>query len=232
MEKDRTTKIVAICALLVGVVGLSLGFAAFSQILTISSSATVTPTDNMYIYFASSDELTSEGEIVADLVGASPAQYDYVDSIAVEHKASIDNSDPKSPTITDLRADFTTPGQSVSYSFYAYNAWEYAAYLKAINIDSTKTCTAKSGSLSDDETIKAAQEEKIAAACEGISVSVKVGNDTAVSSTVGNISNHELASLSFEPIVVTITYAEGSSVADTDFDVVFSDITLNYSSTN
>ena len=228
MEKDRTTKVVAICALLLAVVGVSLGFAAFSQNLKISSTATVTPSDNMYIYFASDDEKTGEGEIVAEPVGATPAQYDN----DVEHKAVIDNSNNKAPTITGLRADFTAPGQSVTYSFYAYNAWEYEAYLKAINIDATKTCVAKSGTLSADETIKAAQEEKIAEACNGISISVKVGTDEAVTATTGNINNHTLASDAFEPVVVTITYAAGSSVADTDFDVTFGDITLNYSSTN
>ena len=116
MEKDRTTKVVAICALLLAVVGVSLGFAAFSQNLKISSTATVTPSDNMYIYFASDDEKTGEGEIVAEPVGATPAQYDN----DVEHKAVIDNSNNKAPTITGLRADFTAPGQSVTYSFYAY----------------------------------------------------------------------------------------------------------------
>lgn len=228
MEKDRTAKTVAICALLLAVVGVSLGFAAFSQGLTISSSATVTPSDNMYIYFASSNQKTDGGAIVAEPVSATPAQFDG----DTEHKAIIDNSDSKSPKITDLRADFTAPGQSVSYSFYAYNAWEYDAYLKTININAAKTCTAKDGSLSTDESIKASQEAKITAACDGISLSVKVGNDAAVSTTTGNIDNHILAKDGFEPVVVTITYAADSSVADTDFNVTFGDITLNYSSTN
>lgn len=235
MEKDRTTKVVAVCALLLAVVGVSLGFAAFSQNLKISSTATVTPSDNMFIYFASSDQKNGEGEIVADPVGANPAQYDNQDDTSVEHKAVIDNSNNKAPTITGLRADFTAPGQSVSYSFYAYNAWEYDAYLKAINIDATKVCEAKDGSLSDDETIKASQEAKIVEACKGISISVKVGeadNAVNVNTTTGDIDNHVLGDDAFEPVVVTITYAAGSSVADTDFDVTFGDITLNYSSTN
>lgn len=228
MEKDRTAKTVAICALLLAVVGVSLGFAAFSESLTIKSSATVTPSDNMYIYFASSNQKTDGGEIVASDVSASPAQFDG----DVEHKAVIDNSVSKSPKITGLRADFTSPGQSVRYSFYAYNAWEYDAYLKTINIDATKTCTAKEGTLSANESIKDSQEAKIEAACAGISLSVKVGNDEAVTATTGNIDNHILAEDGFEPVVVTISYAEGSSVADTDFNVAFGDITLNYSSTN
>ena len=48
MEKDRSTKIIAIAALLIGIVGLSLGFAAFSNTLTISSSAEVTPDQSAF----------------------------------------------------------------------------------------------------------------------------------------------------------------------------------------
>ena len=42
MEKDRSGKIIAIVALFVAVVGLSLGFAAFTTSLTIDTAANVT----------------------------------------------------------------------------------------------------------------------------------------------------------------------------------------------
>ena len=239
MEKNRSSKFIIILILLLVVVGVSVGFAAFSQNLTISSKAKVKPNNNMYIYFASQDTKV-DNKIVADPVSASPAQYDEVGGESVEHKAIIDNTyaSEQSPKITDLRADFTEPGQTVSYSFFVYNAWEYDAYLKNITIDSTKECTAKEGTLSDDETTRNAQIAKINNACNGISISIKVGNDNAVSETTNNIDNHVLRAegsnggTGFEPVVVTITYAANSSVADTDFDVTFGDITLNYSSQN
>ena len=43
MEKERHIKILSIIALVLAIAGMSLGFAAFSSTLTISSSATVTP---------------------------------------------------------------------------------------------------------------------------------------------------------------------------------------------
>ena len=43
MRKNQKQKIMAIVALCISVLGLTLGFAAFSNTLTISSSATVTP---------------------------------------------------------------------------------------------------------------------------------------------------------------------------------------------
>ena len=239
MEKNRSSKIMLIAFLLLAVIGVSAGFAAFSNNLTISSKAKVRPNNNMYIYFASQNTKVN-GKIVADPVSATPTQYDVVEGVQTEHTATIDNTyaSEQSPKITDLRADFTEPGQQVTYSFYVYNAWEYDAYLKNITIEDTKTCTAKEGALSDNATTRAQQEERIANACQGISISIKVGNDSAVSTTTTNINNHVLKAdgsnggTGFEPVVVTISYAEGSSVSDTDFDVVFGDITLNYSSQN
>ena len=43
MEKTRQIKILSIVALVVAIAGMTLGFAAFSTTLSISSSATVTP---------------------------------------------------------------------------------------------------------------------------------------------------------------------------------------------
>ena len=239
MEKNRTTKLVVVAILFVTVLGLSLVFAAFSQNLKITPSASVDPKNNMYIYFTSAD--TKNGnEIIVDPVSASPTQYDINGGNQVEHFAIIDNTyaSTQSPKITGLRADFTEPNQTVTYTFYVYNAWEYDVYLKNIIIDNTKECVAKEGTLSQDETTAAQQREKIANACDGISVSVKVGNDAAVKTTTSDISNHVLAysghngATGFEPVVVTIEYAENSSVSDTDFNVTFGDITLNFSSQN
>ena len=47
MEKDRGGRVIAIVALLVGVVGLTIGFAAFTNTLTIQSDASVTPDDSL-----------------------------------------------------------------------------------------------------------------------------------------------------------------------------------------
>ena len=47
MEKDRRARVIAIAALLVGVVGLSLGFAALTNTLTIRSEAAVDVDDNV-----------------------------------------------------------------------------------------------------------------------------------------------------------------------------------------
>ena len=200
-------------ALCIAIVGLSIGFAAFSNNLTINSNATVSPyASDFDVNFSNSN--TSEQDGTVSGVGTNSA---------TAEDATIDNSN--SPTITGLKANFTEPGQKVTYSFYAHNAGKYVAYLNNVtyaNVNSktaTKVCTAGDGT---DATM-------VEAACNGISVSVKVKNDTYTGS-MNRITNHLLGLDEYEEVVVTIEYASSASRADGDFEVAFGDITLTYDS--
>ena len=213
MERDRSAKIIAIVALCVAVAGLSIGFAAFSNDLKIESNATVTPNPNDFdVNFSTVDT----SEIAGTVTGVGT-------NSATAEDATIDNSG--SPKITGLRANFTEPGQKVTYSFYAHNAGKYAAYLNSVtyaNVSgktATKVCTAGEGT---DAT-------KVEAACNGISVSVEVGTEKYTGS-MDTISNHLLNIDAYKPVVVTIEYNSGASRADGDFEVAFGDITLTYDS--
>ncbi|MBD9099168.1 hypothetical protein EGP98_06225 [bacterium] len=215
MEKNRTVQLIAILALVVGVIGLSIGFAAFSNTLKIKSSATVAPDkDTLNVDFSSSPTEVEANEItaVSNPVGL------------ITTKATIDNT--SDPVIKNLSATFTEPGQKATYSFYAYNAGHLQAYLKSIiygNVsDNTtnKVCTAKEGTT----------DALVQKACNGISVKVKVGSEAETNSSVASISNHALTKGQAEPVIVTLEYAQDADRADGDFTVAFGDITLNYSS--
>jgi hypothetical protein len=215
MEKNRKIQVIAIAALVVGVVGLTIGFAAFSNVLTIKSSANVSPDASSFnVDFSSSSTEVLTDEIVPTVTPDT----------LVATNATIDNSN--SPTISNLKATFTEPGQKAVYTFYAYNKGELDAYLKSIvyaNVSgqtSTKICTAGTGTT----------DELVQKACSGISVKVKVGSESETNSGIASISNHKLVKKTSELVTVTIEYQEGSEVADGDFTVSFGDITLNYSS--
>ena len=215
MEKNRTGQIIAVFALVVGVVGLSIGFAAFSNTLKIQTSATVTP-DSSTLNVDFSSSLT---EVVTNDITpvATPSSLVVTD-------AKIDNT--TDPTISNLSATFTEPGQSVVYEFYAFNAGELKAYLKSIVYEnvasktSNKVCVAADGT--DDALVQKA--------CDGISVKVKVGSEAETSSGIASIKNHALAKGVGEKVTVTLEYAQGAERTDGDFTVSFGDITLNYSS--
>jgi hypothetical protein len=222
MEKQNGTRMLSLVALCVALVGVSLGFAAFSNTLTISSSANVNPSTSTF----NVDFSNSASDVVAGTVKGSAT------TGATAGDATIVNGSDSTASITGLSATFTNIGQSVTYTFYAHNKGEYDAFLNSItygNADGSESqfrvCTPGSG----------ADATMVSNACNTISVSVKVGNDDAVTSSSATISNHKLAIGDNETVVVTITYAGDSSVdnsarADGPFTVAFGDISLTYGS--
>lgn len=209
MEYNKTYKIIAIVALLLGIVGVTLGYAAFSSTLKIESSAEVVPNGtNFNVDFSS-----SSSSVVTDDI--TPTLSDNVTGFSATN-AEIDNSG--NPVISNLHATFTEPGQSATYTFYAYNAGQYLAYLNSIVFTGNKTCTARTNT----------NQGLVDTACTGISLSVQVSGIDATTSSVASISNHSLAIGAADTITVVIEYAAGSGRADGDFDVTFPDVTLTY----
>ena len=215
MEKNRNAQVIAIVALVVAVLGLSVGFASFSNVLNIQASANVKPdSSTLNVDFSSSIDIVTVAEITPT---ATP-------NSIVTTNATIDNS--ADPTISNLSATFTEPGQSVVYKFYAYNAGELNAYLKSIvyanvaSSNATKVCTAKEGTT----------DALVQKACENILVKVKVGNELETATGKASITGHSLAKKTGEMITVTLEYAAGAERTDGDFSVAFGNITLNYSS--
>lgn len=216
MEKNRNSKVIAIAALLVAVVGLSLGFAAFSNTLHINSSANVTPTNTFSVDFSSSDT-------ALEINPVTPVKFP---TTILATDATIENN--IEPTITGLSATFSEPGQSATYTFYATNNGEYDAFLKSItyanaaDATSFRVCTAEQDSGATDSLVQAA--------CDDIQVSVQVGADTATTGSVPTITQHSLLKGAFEPVVVKIEYLANGDRADGNFSVAFGDISLLYSS--
>ena len=214
MEKDRSSKVIAVVALLVAVIGLSVGFASFSSTLTISSSANVTPnSDTFKVVFSSNGTILTTEAVIGDVTGTG----------ASATNATINND--TNPTISGLAANFTEPGQKVVYTFYAHNSGEYDAFLKSVTYanvtgkSESKVCTAGSGTT----------ETLVTNACDDISVKVNVGTTNTTASTA-DITGHSLLKGAFEQVTVTIEYAADGDRADGDFSVSFGDISLVYSS--
>ncbi len=215
MEKNRTGQVIAFIALFVGIISLSIGFAAFSNTLTIKSNATVTPDSGIFNVDFSDDSTKVLVDPVTPVV---------TPNTLVATNGTIDNTG--SPTISNISATFTEPGQKAVYTFYAYNAGELDAYLKSIAFanatggSTTKVCTALTGTT----------DSLVQEACKGITLSVQVGSEAATIGSVSSITGHKLAKASSDTVVVTLEYAVNSASADGDFTVTFGDVTLNYSS--
>ncbi len=220
MKNDREVRIISIVAILLAVIGISLGFAAFSTSLKISSSATVQPEDTFRVEFSTKDGSLLEGAVTPT---TSPEE----DGITASN-ATITNQGNQ-VKITGLHVVFTKPGQSATYTFYIANTGKYDAYLKEIiyaNVSSEsskKTCTPKV-----ESTLSSSSQQ----ACNGILLKVKVGENLEKTDTDSAITNHLLSKGKYEKIEVTISYEKEATMADDSFDVKFGDVTLTYKSTD
>lgn len=240
MEKERGGKIIAIVALVIGVVGLTIGFAAFSNTLTISSSAEYNPDNNIFnVDFSSTTGSVVDGNLAPKTL--TPATDGPSGATATISNAS-------DPTITGIKATFTEPGQSVVYEFYTRNAGEIEAFLRSVTFEAAsptagtvsnvvtvgsgfKTCT----QLTKGTPGNPATVTTMTAACEDINLTLTLGTENMTGGKTRNAfttaTAHDLAANAEEKVTLTISYPAGSDRADGDFTVNFGDITFLYSST-
>ena len=206
MEKQRQIKILSIVALVLAISAMTLGFAAFSTTLSISSSASVTPSSADFAVKFS----TSSTSLVTDAVVPSSK----TTGLTTTNGTIVNGA---SPTLTNLSATFTSPGQYAEYTVYARNSGEYTAYLNNINYLGEKICIASTGTT----------ESLVQSACEDINVKVTIGSTTYDDTTP--ISSHPLAKGVSEAVKVKLEYAENGKAVDGSFKITFPSISLVYS---
>ena len=116
-NRDNGGKIIAVIALVLAVVGLSIGFAALQTKLEINGTAEVTGGKTWDIKFVDS-------------------------SLKVDKVGSAQSTDPtvSATTIKDYKVTLAKPGDKVSYYFQVTNAGSFDAKLDSITIG-TPTCS-------------------------------------------------------------------------------------------
>ena len=206
MEHNRKEKLLMIIALIFGMVSLSVGFAAFSISLNISSQASVTPSsDTFSVKFSIVDDsLVEEGIVPSSKTSG-----------VTTSNGIIDNS--TNPIITNLSANFTNPGQYVEYTFYARNEGEYTAYLNNINFIGDKICVGDAGTT----------ESLVQSACDDINITVTIGG-VSYTETM-QITGHILNRKSSEQITVRLEYLSSGSSVDGAFSISFPNVVFVYS---
>ena len=206
-------KKIIIIGLLILVMCLGIGFAAFSTTLKINGKAKVSPNaSNFKVEFAKSVRSSSD--------------YDRSDVEGVSTPNNLDSNPGEftdATTFENASVTFTEDGQSIDYKFYIVNAGKYDAHITNINIGNKK-CTP------DNDTDLTLADS----ACDSINLSVILGNPdhqtTYTESTP--IENHVLNKGDWEQIIVRITYPEGSQLPDGDLAVEWSFIEIYAATTS
>lgn len=239
MEKSRSIKVMSIIALVVAIVGMSLGFAAFSTTLNISSSAMVTPNEDDF-----SIEILGQDE--NEEFFSLNSSFGFADNGAVASSAKITNG--KTPYIGDINIGFSEPGQTVTYSFMIKNTGKYMTYLKSGKIklldgmgDVIECSTSESSNVS---------KELMDAACDAIDIRlILIREPENPDSYFGNVSLRDVFSIvgtdpssfgsSFfiEPsgemaMSLVVIYNSNGARADGDFEVKLASCELEFSTTS
>ena len=171
MEHTRKQKLFIVMALFIAIASLSIGFAAFSTTLNISSSASVNPnSDNFKVKFSSSADSLAVNPIKPEVSGVERPN---------ASNATIINS--LTPSISNISVTFANWGYA-SYTAYIRNEGEYTAYLNSIIFNGDKVCAA----------VGDTSESLVQEACEDISISVKIGEDATRYTETTEFSNVSL----------------------------------------
>lgn len=209
---NRNSRIVTIIALVIGVLALTIGFAAFTQTLSINNSAAeVKPSNSLNVHFPTSGTVTPT-VVGTGVSGAS---------------LTLNNG----TTITGLKGNFNAPGQSVTYNTTIINDSSYAAYLTAVTFSkSSASCSPLTGSSNP------ASSSTLTAVCGNMKMHVTVGSSGSylvndATSTQATIAGKSIAAGSSVPVVVKLEYT-GSAVPDGDFSVDFGNISFAFNSTD
>lgn len=214
MEKNKDGKVIAIVALIVAVVALSVGFAAFEDSLTISGTASALRSNDAFDGTVGSDlrysantakcYLTEDNEKTA-LTGAN------VGTLDGDSWSGI--SVPLGNTATSVTCEATIENNS-----------GYTAYLKSIGVNSGLSCLSSG-------TNKTSNEDN---ACGATTVTVAVGDNAADVLEITNAANTNnntqgsIANGATEVVTVTIEY--DGAVIDENVTITIPTITHSYSS--
>jgi len=207
MEKERGSKVIAVVALVVAVVGLSIGFAGWTAQLTISDTQ------------ANIAANTSAGEEqFGSKLTVSGINCDDVDGQAAVTAVGTADGDTWSGTRVSLKGT----GDAVTCTATVSNGSDYTAYLDDINITNSIACSGTG--------------QNVQNACAALKLTVtgvgsKTDTATAQGTTITNangITGNSIAAGANGSITMKVEY-QGTAVADSDFVATIPTITYDYS---
>ena len=215
MEKNNNGKMVAIVALVVAVVALSVGFAAFADDLTIDGTATVTSKNEF------DDDTASNG-----LHYQANSNRCYLTDD--ETKAAVAGANVGTLS-TDAWSGISMPlgssANSITCEAVVENLTSYTAYLKSLASSGGLLCTSSGGN-------KTANETNV---CGATTLTVKVGDaagDTisVTNAAVTNSGTTGSIAATTGTALVTVTVAYTGAQTDEDVTITLPTITHHYSS--
>ena len=210
----RKTKIITIVALVIAIVGMSLGFAAFSATLNISSSATVNPnSEDFKIKLTGINGDNKLAVVETNITG--------------EIEDGIISDDGQS--ISGINVPFTKPGDYVIYEAYIDNVGEYDAYFYGIEVEMIEGVNAvKKCTPIDDVNM-----DLLNAVCPNIGFQHYFESDDGTLAYKNGVLNEDyiLKKGTRHTMLIRYMYLANAEYVDGSFNVEFGDTSLSYGTT-
>lgn len=218
MEKNNNGKMVAIVALVVAVVALSVGFAAFADDLYINGTATVEANGNAF-------DATSGTDLRYQ---ANSNKCYLTDDTSKTAIAGANVGTLSEDVWNGIQLPLGAEATSVTCEAIVENNSAYIAYLKSLAASSGLSCSSTGANATANETN----------VCGATTLTVSIGSDNisvtnaAVtnSSTSGSIAAKSGSTPGTATVIVTVAYA--GAITDEDVTITLPTITHHYSSTN
>jgi len=207
MEKERGAKLIALVALFVAILGLSIGFAGWTAQLTISGTSA-----------GVSGGADAGADSFANLITVSNVSCDdKTESAIVENVGSA-----SAHSWTGTKVGLTKTGDYVACTATVTNSSDFIAYLDDVKIAGSIQCEGAG--------------QNVQAACDALKLTVtghgtKDSTATAQATTITNatdISDNFIDADSTGTITLKLEYL-GAAVSDTDFTATIPSITFDYS---
>ena len=212
MEKNNS-KIIAVAALVVAVIGLSIGFAAFAATLTIENiSAT----------------MTADNQFTANVNYKSATTNCYVTGTSASISGSYSEGTASGKLWNGISVPLTMSQKSVTCEAQIENSSAYRAALNTISFGGTMSCQSVAASGTEGYATNAST------ICDNTSVTVSTGSASktftnASHDSLTGITNTSIASSGSATVYVTIAY-NSNVAADGDVSITIPTISLEYKS--
>lgn len=220
MEKDRTLRIISVIALAVAILGVTVGFAAWSatlQIISVTTNITSGQDD------AAFKNLITIGNVTCEASGSATASSTGYGSVSQDGF-----------TWSGASVGLTKKGDSVTCEGTVSNQSSYVAYFDSITIgngtNNKITCSLAQGATGGQGLTEACNSLRITAwANDNETSAATVMGDTVTNRTVTGIASTSIASKGTGKISFKVEYV-GDGIADANFVATLPTITFGISS--
>ena len=230
MEKQRKYKLFSIIALMFAIVGMSLGYAAFSKVLTITASATVTPNEEDFkvVTYGLKDEEAywnfDSSRIFSNESLSDNISFGYHTADTTTGTIANITNNKNNTIINNINISFSEEYAEFQYYFIIKNEGKYDAYIDLSDFQNYINMIQEGG-----ECIGENNQEEVNEACESVGLDVYFEDRDFNAIMASEDEPYYKLSIGDYVYLTINVFANGDAIISEPYSLNFDDITINFS---